>query len=67
MRADAADIDAGPRSATRATVGNSGAPELRLGLWEGPLDLLLELARAGRVDLARLSILEAVEQSGAAL
>jgi segregation and condensation protein A len=67
MRADAAGLDAGRRSAPRAAVGNSGAPELRLGLWEGPLDLLLELARAGRVDLARLSILDAAEQSGAAL
>jgi segregation and condensation protein A len=68
MRADAAaGLGAGRRSVPRADVGNSGAPELRLGLWEGPLDLLLELARAGRVDLARLSILDAAEQSGAAL
>ena len=35
-------------------------PVLRLGAWEGPLDLLLELARAGRIDLARLSAVELV-------
>ena len=39
-----------------AEIGNSGAPVLRLEAWEGPLDLLLELARAQRVDLARLSV-----------
>ncbi len=36
----------------RAAAGDAGTPELRLGAWEGPLDLLLELARARRVDLA---------------
>jgi segregation and condensation protein A len=51
----------------RAAVGDTGAPALRLGAWEGPLDLLLELARARRVDLARLSIVDLAEQSGAAL
>jgi segregation and condensation protein A len=51
----------------RAAIGDSGAPELRLGAWEGPLDLLLELARAQKVDLARLSILGLAEQFGAAL
>ena len=30
--------------------------------WEGPLDLLLELARAQKVDLAQISILQLVEQ-----
>lgn len=30
--------------------------------WEGPLDVLLHLARAQRVDLTRISILELVEQ-----
>ena len=42
--------------APRAAVGNSGAPAVKLGVWEGPLDLLLELARAQRVDLARISV-----------
>jgi segregation and condensation protein A len=38
--------------------------ELTLSLdgWEGPLDLLLELARGQKVDLAQISILELVEQ-----
>jgi segregation and condensation protein A len=38
--------------------------ELNLTLdgWEGPLDLLLNLARAQKVDLAQISILELVEQ-----
>src|SRR5690242_11153011 len=38
--------------------------ELTLALdgWEGPLDLLLNLARAQRVDLAQISILQLVEQ-----
>ena len=38
--------------------------ELNLNLdgWEGPLDLLLTLARAQKVDLAQISILELVEQ-----
>jgi len=38
--------------------------ELTLNLdgWEGPLDLLLNLARAQKVDLAQISILQLVEQ-----
>ncbi len=39
-----------------------GALVLRLDGFEGPLDLLLELARAQKVDLARISILALVEQ-----
>ncbi len=35
---------------------------LRLDGFEGPLDLLLELARGQKVDLARISILQLVEQ-----
>jgi segregation and condensation protein A len=40
------------------------ADELTLTLdgWEGPLDLLLNLARAQKVDLAQISILQLVEQ-----
>ncbi len=40
------------------------ADRLRLDLdgWEGPLDLLLNLARAQKVDLAKISILALVEQ-----
>lgn len=38
--------------------------ELNLSLdgWEGPLDVLLSLARSQKVDLAQISILELVEQ-----
>jgi segregation and condensation protein A len=50
-----------------AAVGNAGAPALRLGAWEGPLDLLLELARAKRVDLEQLSIATLAEQFAAAV
>src|SRR5919107_4072460 len=35
---------------------------LSLDGWEGPLDLLLTLARAQKVDLAAISILELVDQ-----
>src|SRR5256885_13886006 len=35
---------------------------LRLDGFEGPLDLLLDLARAQKVDLARISILSLVDQ-----
>ncbi len=44
----------------------AAAPDERLTLdldgWEGPLDLLLTLARAQKVDLAKISILALVEQ-----
>ena len=33
-----------------------------LGSWEGPLDLLLDLARSQKVDLAKISILALVDQ-----
>lgn len=35
---------------------------LQLGSWEGPLDLLLTLARAQKVDLSKISILALVDQ-----
>ncbi len=41
--------------------------DLHLDGFEGPLDLLLELARAQKVDLARISILRLVEQFLAAV
>ena len=72
MRADggaaAADgPEAGFEDRPRVAAGDAGTPELRLGAWEGPLDLLLELARARRADLAKLSILDLAGQFGAAL
>lgn len=41
-----------------------GGDELTLSLdgWEGPLDLLLNLARGQKVDLAQISILDLVDQ-----
>ncbi len=42
--------------------GSSEALLLRLEGFEGPLDLLLDLARAQKVDLAKISILSLVEQ-----
>ena len=47
--------------------GNSGAPVLRLDAWEGPLDLLLEPARAQGVDMARIAVTELAEQFVAVL
>lgn len=45
----------------------SGMPVLRLGAYEGPLDLLLALARAQRVDLEQISMLALAEQFAAAV
>jgi segregation and condensation protein A len=42
--------------------GGSGELTLNLDGWEGPLDLLLNLARAQKVDLAQISILQLVDQ-----
>ena len=41
---------------------DEGALYLELDGWEGPLDLLLDLARRQKVDLRRISILELVDQ-----
>ena len=49
-------------TAADACQSGSGAPLLQLDGFEGPLDLLLELARAQKVDLSRISILALVEQ-----
>jgi segregation and condensation protein A len=43
-------------------VRQSDELNLTLDGWEGPLDLLLNLARSQKVDLAQISILELVEQ-----
>ena len=60
-------FDDGLEAPPRAAVGNSGAPVLRLDGYEGPLDLLLELARAQRVDLTRLSTADLAGQFAAAV
>ena len=44
-----------------------GAPSLMLDGFSGPLDQLLSLARAQKVDLARLSLIELLDQLAAAL
>ncbi|MEQ7873407.1 ScpA family protein [Sphingomonas sp. ASV193] len=41
---------------------DEAALNLSLGAWEGPLDLLLNLARAQKVDLHQISILALTEQ-----
>ncbi|WP_086607911.1 segregation and condensation protein A [Erythrobacter donghaensis] len=41
---------------------DSDALYLELGAWEGPLDLLLDLARRQKVDLRQISILALVDQ-----
>ncbi|MFL6764038.1 MAG: segregation and condensation protein A [Sphingomicrobium sp.] len=43
-------------------VRQSDELNLTLDGWEGPLDLLLDLARVQKVDLAQISILQLVEQ-----
>jgi len=48
--------------ATSETPTGAEALVLRLDGFEGPLDLLLDLARGQKVDLARISILALVEQ-----
>jgi segregation and condensation protein A len=62
MTAAVAAVPAGP--AFPAPLGAAGAPVLLLHLdgFEGPLDLLLDLARAQKVDLERISIVALVDQ-----
>ena len=47
---------------TGTAVAQSERLTLDLDGWEGPLDLLLTLARSQKVDLAKISILALVEQ-----
>jgi segregation and condensation protein A len=51
------DFDVAPKPAER-----EDALQLSLDSWEGPLDLLLTLARGQKVDLRQISILALVEQ-----
>ena len=55
--ADETDLDFEERP-----VRQSDELTLNLDGWEGPLDLLLNLARAQKVDLAQISILQLVKQ-----
>ncbi|MCB2067414.1 MAG: segregation/condensation protein A, partial [Erythrobacter sp.] len=43
-------------------LGDKDALYLELDGWEGPLDLLLDLARRQKVDLRQISILALVDQ-----
>lgn len=54
MEEESFDIGDAPAEADRLTLDLDG--------WEGPLDLLLTLARGQKVDLAKISILALVEQ-----
>ena len=51
---DSFELETAPAEADRLTLDLDG--------WEGPLDLLLTLARTQKVDLAKISILALVEQ-----
>jgi segregation and condensation protein A len=63
-----ADLQPGLFGAEEDWQGPGGAPSddaalyLELDGWEGPLDLLLDLARRQKVDLRRISILDLVDQ-----
>lgn len=48
--------------ATRSAADDDAALYLELDNWEGPLDLLLDLARRQKVDLRTISILDLVDQ-----
>ena len=50
-----------------ASAGEVATPLLELGEFSGPLDLLLTLARAQQIDLARISLLDLINQLAAAL
>ncbi len=56
------DADWMPLGADPLTARGSDALYLELDGWEGPLDLLLDLARRQKVDLLRISILDLVDQ-----
>lgn len=60
-QASFAELDETWDGAARSESDNA-ALYLELDGWEGPLDLLLDLARRQKVDLRRISILELVDQ-----
>ncbi len=60
-------MDAAPTEAAAERVGEETSPSLQLDGFSGSLDLLLSLARAQRIDLARLSVPDLVTQLAAAL
>jgi segregation and condensation protein A len=52
---------------TAAGEGERGTPRLELEVFSGPLALLLSLARTREIDLARLSVVDLVDQLALAL
>ena len=52
----------GPAAARPGALADDAALYLELDGWEGPLDLLLDLARRQKVDLKAISILALVDQ-----
>ena len=63
VEADPSDLFAGEAwDAEQRSTANPDALHLTIDGWEGPLDLLLDLARRQKVDLRRISILELVDQ-----
>jgi segregation and condensation protein A len=54
--------DSGTEAPPQAVADNGENLLLRLEGFEGPMDLLLDLARSQKVDLAKISILSLVEQ-----
>lgn len=58
----AGDDDPVLRLPSGAEAGHDEPLHLNLESWEGPLDLLLSMARQQKVDLRQISILELVEQ-----
>lgn len=55
-------LEDGDWAGPAAAAGEDAALYLELDGWEGPLDLLLDLARRQKVDLRRISILDLVDQ-----
>jgi len=60
-------MDAALTEPTAERAGEGTSPSLELDGFSGPLELLLSLARAQRIDLARLSVPDLVTQLAAAL
>ena len=56
------DLSSAPAPAAMSGAGSEAPLVLQLDGFEGPLDLLLDLARSQKVDLAGISILALVEQ-----
>lgn len=63
MADTAGAIAAGRGEAAAPAQLPNGIPQLRLGAYEGPLDLLLDLARAKQIDLGEISVVVMVEQA----